>query len=74
MGGGAVQEEGERRSDGRTERKKDGGRRRAAVFYMNNVVEMSSISLAIEHVCDSSLGAAALRSLIIFKGPRSIFI
>lgn len=55
------------------ERKKDGGRR-GPVFYMNNVVEMSSISLAIEHVCGSSLGAAALCSLIIFKGPRSIFI
>lgn len=41
---------------------------------MNNVLEISSISLGIEHVCSPSLEAAALCSLIIFKGPSSILI
>lgn len=41
---------------------------------MNNVLEISSISLGIEHVCSLSLEAAALCSLIIFKGPSSILI
>lgn len=44
------------------------------MFYMNNVLEIRSISLGIEHVCSPSLEAAALCSLIIFKGPSSILI